>query len=193
MQERNTPQQWYRLRRLERAGIRLPHPLAEPTDPVRVQHLPPIMGCDVFPVVDGVGVAVSVRIIAGTRITIGAYRLSWGETPVSTAEIDPLLPCAGCSTDRLPRYCFDRVSGHATIPEPNLQKEKIWAGGTLPRGLWVRGCFSGLLSARYRFAALVVPATLHIIDGLGIDYPYPLRLTVSPELKLASLSKDNLA
>ena len=194
MQQQIQAEWWYRLRRLELAGLRLPYQLIAPNHPLRVEHLRPAMGQDVFPVVNGVGVAISVRITAGAPITIGNYRLSWDAIPELSlpGEMKPLDCCARCSSDRVRRFCFELSSGHRTIELPNLQKEKIWAGGALKRDLWLQGCFSALLGAEQRFPSVVVSATLNIVDVMGNEYPYPLRLNVSPEL-VVSPSAGHLA
>jgi hypothetical protein len=188
MQERITSELWHRFRRLELAGLRLPKPLIAPNHPVLVEHLPPVTGYDIFPIVNGVGVAASVRIIAGASITIGGYRLRWHENPELSLSgtMKPLKWCPQCSSDVRRCYCFDLPSGHHTIQLPNLEKEKVWAGGTLKRDLWVRGCFSAWMEGRPRFSSNVVAASLHIFDLMGNVYPYPLCLGVHPELLIAA-------
>lgn len=183
MQNQITAGWWFRLQRLERAGLRLPYPLTAPNDPVRVEHLSANLH-NVFPIVNGVGVAISVRITTGKPLTIGNYRLSWVENPELSlpGQTKPLDSCARCSSDSVRRFCFDLPSGHRTIELPNLQTEKIWAGGTLKRDLWLQGCLSATLRAEQRFLSPVVSVILHIIDVMGNEYPYPLRLNISPEL-----------
>jgi hypothetical protein len=183
MPERITSKQWYRSRRLELAGLRLPKPLIAPNHPVRVEHLTHATVCDVFPIVNGVGVAVPVRIIAGVAITIVDYRLHWDEMPELSlpGKMKLLKSCPRCSRDYQPSYCFELPSGHYTTKLPNLQKEGR-SVAMLKRNYSMKGCYSAWMEDQPRFSSKTVAASLHIIDIMGNEYPYPLRLRMHPDL-----------
>jgi hypothetical protein len=166
------PEQWQVLHRLRSVGC-----------PVDYEHLPAPLdvfaepqATQIFPMSDGTGIALPVRVVASTSITIRRFRLQgdWLKD-----EISWLGFCDKHPGDSQKHYCFHECS-YAKV---RFSSEEVLNHRTLHRGVLKRcGFLSGFLLGTFHSAlpptniGSKLQATLSIEDLFEHEYRFPIVL-----------------
>ncbi|MGA8213429.1 MAG: hypothetical protein WB799_07530 [Candidatus Sulfotelmatobacter sp.] len=166
------PEQWQVLHRLRSVGC-----------PVDYEHLPtPLQvfaepwATQILPMSGGTGIALLVRVVASTSITIRRFRL---RTDWLKDEISWLRFCNQHQGDSQKHYCFQACSrGNA-----QFSSEEVLNHRTLHRGVLKRcGFLSGFLLGTFHDAlpptgiGTKLQATLSIEDLFEHEYRFPIVL-----------------
>jgi hypothetical protein len=165
------PEQWQLLQRLSSVGCpvddeNLPTPLDVVVHPGDAQFLP---------LSDGIGIALPIRVIASTSITICRFRLQadWVKGKISWLGF-----CDQHPGDAQKHYCFPERSWNYRYSSEQVLNHRTFDRGVLKRGGFLSGLLLGIFHNPLPSTKIgtKLQATLGIEDLSEHEYRFPIVL-----------------
>ena len=174
-QKRLCSKDWQLLRRLSAAGC--PVNLADFDYPLRA-IVAKWETTNVYQLPTGVGIALPLHIVAADPITIAEFRLEagWLESPIKWLRR---------SADGA--YHLQARSAVLNFRAEQVLNHRTWSSGGLKRGAFWHGILLGVTGSLASDDA-TLEATLVIVDALGVEYPFPVKINNSPAAMEAVLT-----